>query len=145
MGTRADFYVGRGEQAEWLGSIAWDGHPESQPSRLLYATTERQFRAEVEIYLSERDDATNPEQGWPWPWDDSHTTDYSHAFEDNKVWATCFGYFWFDPLGEYPDRDDETKHTVFPDMSARKNVQRSGPGSGLIVVSFDAAGRMRVE
>lgn len=27
MGTRADFYVGRGEQAEWLGSIAWDGNP----------------------------------------------------------------------------------------------------------------------
>lgn len=28
MGTRADFYVGVGEQAEWLGSIAWDGNPE---------------------------------------------------------------------------------------------------------------------
>lgn len=27
MGTRADFYVGRGESAEWLGSIAWDGYP----------------------------------------------------------------------------------------------------------------------
>jgi hypothetical protein len=27
MGTRADFYVGRGETAEWLGSIAWDGNP----------------------------------------------------------------------------------------------------------------------
>ena len=27
MGTRADFYVGRGESAEWLGSVAWDGNP----------------------------------------------------------------------------------------------------------------------
>jgi hypothetical protein len=28
MGTRADFYVGRGETAEYLGSIAWDGYPD---------------------------------------------------------------------------------------------------------------------
>ena len=27
MGTRADFYVGRGEKAEWVGSIAMDGVP----------------------------------------------------------------------------------------------------------------------
>ncbi len=29
MGTRADFYVGLGEQAEWLGSVAWDGNPDN--------------------------------------------------------------------------------------------------------------------
>jgi hypothetical protein len=27
MGTRADFYVGRGPDAEWLGSVAMDGYP----------------------------------------------------------------------------------------------------------------------
>jgi hypothetical protein len=27
MGTRADFYVGRGKDAEWLGSVAFDGYP----------------------------------------------------------------------------------------------------------------------
>jgi hypothetical protein len=27
MGTRADFYIGRGTEAEWLGSVAWDGYP----------------------------------------------------------------------------------------------------------------------
>ena len=28
MGTRADFYVWPDDgPAEWLGSIAWDGHP----------------------------------------------------------------------------------------------------------------------
>lgn len=32
MGTRADFYIGRGENAEWLGSIAWDGDPWPTPS-----------------------------------------------------------------------------------------------------------------
>lgn len=29
MGTRADFYVGTGANAEWLGSIAYDGHPDT--------------------------------------------------------------------------------------------------------------------
>lgn len=28
MGTIADFYVGRGPKAEWIGSIAWDGYPD---------------------------------------------------------------------------------------------------------------------
>ncbi len=29
MGTRADFYTRTGDRLEWLGSIAWDGHPSS--------------------------------------------------------------------------------------------------------------------
>lgn len=28
MGTRADFYVGRGKDAEWIGSVAFDGYPD---------------------------------------------------------------------------------------------------------------------
>lgn len=40
MGTRADFYVGRGPEAEYLGSIAWDGHPEGMPSELLRSSAE---------------------------------------------------------------------------------------------------------
>ena len=31
MGTRADFYVGRGDAAEWIGSIAYDGYPFYKP------------------------------------------------------------------------------------------------------------------
>ena len=26
MGSRADFYIGEGTEAEWLGSVAWDGY-----------------------------------------------------------------------------------------------------------------------
>ena len=29
MDERADFYVGRGEDAEWLGSITWNGYPKA--------------------------------------------------------------------------------------------------------------------
>jgi len=38
MGTRADFYVGMGKDAEWLGSVAWDGY-EWADRRLALSTT----------------------------------------------------------------------------------------------------------
>ena len=38
MGTRADFYIGRGATAEWIGSIAWDGYPDGIPAPILEAT-----------------------------------------------------------------------------------------------------------
>jgi len=49
MGTRADFYVGRGETAEWVGSVAWDGYPNEpwgigRTTDLFTATTEADFR-----------------------------------------------------------------------------------------------------
>lgn len=47
MGTRADFYVGRGEQAQWLGSIGWNGYPEGINKEVLIARDEGIFRAAV--------------------------------------------------------------------------------------------------
>jgi hypothetical protein len=41
MGTRADFYVGRGGQAEWLGSIAWDGYPSGIDKWVFSVSTEQ--------------------------------------------------------------------------------------------------------
>jgi hypothetical protein len=114
MGTRADFYVGRGESAEWLGSIAWDGYP----------------------------DGIDPEMGWPWPWDDSGTTDYAYAFEDGAVYASSFGHAWFRPNPDAPDfgepewdehGNDLGSDATFPNMAERKAVTL-GPRSGVIVV-----------
>jgi hypothetical protein len=129
MGTRADFYVGRGRDAEWLGSIAWDGYPDAMTGNLLQATTPGMFRTEVAAFLAERDDATTPEMGWPWPWEDSNLTDYAYAFDDGKVWATG-GPGWFDPLDMEPENEGRT--VEFPDMSARKAVTM-GKRSGLLV------------
>ena len=81
MGTRADFYVGRGEKAEWIGSIAWDGYPDGMPDSLLAATSTEGYLQEVTDFFKERDDVTLPEDGWPWPWDDSGTTDYSYTLD----------------------------------------------------------------
>jgi hypothetical protein len=117
MGTRADFYVGRGETAEWVGSIAWDGYPEGimphaaekkrawvdgplMPAaakwpvgaHLFDATTEQEFRERVARFFEYREDVTLPENGWPWPWENSQTTDYAYAFDGGKVYASCFGH-----------------------------------------------------
>lgn len=138
MGTRADFYVGRGEDAEWLGSIAWDGYPEGIDAAVLEPTSEDDYREAVALFLGDRDDATAPEQGWPWPWDDSGTTDYAYAFDGGQVWGSCFGTPWFhaDVL-DANQRPETGEPARFPDMSERKAVTY-GRRSGVTIIGGGA-------
>ncbi len=135
MGTRADFYVGRGITAEWIGSIAWDGYPEAMPPALLRANSEAHWRNLVSLFLRERDDATLPDQGWPWPWENGHLTDYSYAFDGETVWASNYGSAWWRAQDVQPesDEDDAAEQVPFPDMTARQKVTL-GKRSGVIVV-----------
>jgi hypothetical protein len=140
MGTRADFYIGRGKDARWLGSVAWDGYADAilDGHGLGSAKTEDEFTALVEKRLAHRDDGTRPEMGWPWPWENSHTTDYSYAFDDGQVFTACFGYEWLtvaEALDPDRERAVESKTCVFPDMSALKNVTY-GPRSGVIMLGI---------
>ena len=139
MGTRADFYVGEGKDAEWLGSIAWDGYPSNDVLHNIFRSqSEEQYRSEVSKMLSGRkDDATLPEMGWPWPWEDSRTTDYSYSFQNNRVMASGFGYAWFDPFdGGAEDKENykEGDKLIFPNMKDRMNATL-GPRSGLIILT----------
>ena len=137
MGTRADFYVGRGPQAEWLGSIAFDGYPDGTPEPVLSVASEKDWREAVYRLLAEDDSASAPGHGWPWPWDDSRTTDYAYAFDGGQVWASSFGHEWFRPDPEAEncgEPEDSPKSAVFPDMSRFKNVAYD-KRSGLIIVS----------
>lgn len=140
MGTRADFYVGRGESAEWLGSISWDGYPAGMPWELLQTLNESMFRREVAKFIESREDGTKPEMGWPWPWSNSQTTDYSYAFDDGQVWASCFGHQWFDPNNPPESEDDDEDPEMrgdkvgFPDMKERQKVAM-GKRSGLLVIT----------
>jgi hypothetical protein len=137
MGTRADFYVGHGEQAEWLGSIAWDGYPMGlTDTGILLARNEARFRVAVAEFIGARNDGTTPEQGWPWPWDNSLTTDYSYAFDSGVVYASCFGSAWWKATEPQPERDDDDipKVAVFPDMTTRKRVTY-GSRSGVLIVT----------
>lgn len=125
MGTRADFYVGRGEHAEWIGSIAMDGYPEGIPASAMVASSEAEFRTAVTKILNDCDHATIPEQGWPWPWTDSATTNYAYAWDDTQVWVSHFGSYW---------SPGESKVAVFPDMSAIQKVAY-GARSGVIILN----------
>jgi len=132
MGTRADFYVGRGESAEWLGSVAYDGMDLAAPIKA--AADEGAYRIAVAAELAQRDDATLPAQGWPWPWEDSRTTDYAYAWDDGQVWACAFGRVWWPAKDERPD-DCGPKTAVFPNMKDRQRVT-FGPRSGVLVVGL---------
>ncbi len=123
MGTRADYYVGRGENAVWLGSVAYDGHPDSQPFADI--TSEEAYRKAVTEELRCRNDATTPDQGWPWPWEDSNLTDYAYAYDLGQVFVTRFGHGW----GVFPSPAEEETKLSFPNMKDRQNValdRRSG-------------------
>ena len=132
MGTRADFYVGRGESAEWLGSIAWDGYPDGIAVDVIQAKSEDAYRKAVSEMLDEDKASTRPERGWPWPWEDSRTTDYAYAFDGEKVWASCFGSEWWSAADPEPDHDSLKKTAIFPNMKNRQRVT-FGARSGLIV------------
>ncbi len=137
MGTRADFYIGRGAQAEWVGSIAWDGYPDGLKKPLLRATTKDEFMQRLEEFWTDRDDVTRPQDGWPWPWNNSATTDYAYAFDDGKVWASAFGNAWFDPLKPQPEEPHDDGSVVFPDMTHLKNNPPLGSKkSGLTVFGY---------
>jgi len=137
MGTRADFYIRKEESMEYMGSIAWDGYEIDE--YVLESKTEEDFRTNIQKFLSERDDSSTPaEHGWPWPWNDSRTTDYSYVFMAGKVWGSNWGYPLFDPLKpeseEDEQEDDQKLENFWPDMSPYKRV-RMDKGSGLIVIT----------
>lgn len=146
MPTRADFWVGEGEDAEWLGSIPWDGYPDGIEQRIIAASTESEYRTEVTLFLTSSNDTTMPDQGWPWPWSDSRTTDYAYLWLDGRVWASHFGDAMFlvqpelDDHGE-PDQDDPHPKVVvrgrpsYPAVIAPRNV-RFPEGSGFITLSI---------
>lgn len=117
MAAKADFYMGRGGDAEWLGSIEWDGMPEGIPELIRTAVEGEVYRREVKRFLAARPDCHMPEQGWPWKWNSSRSTNYSYAFEKDRVYACCFGSSWWKAVDPEPDHTTLTsKAAYFPYM-----------------------------
>ena len=140
MGTRADFYLGRGLEAKWVGSIGWDGYPDGLDEAVLTATDEVGFLKALKAFFKERDDVTDPKKhGWPWPWEDSNTTDYAYAFDENRVWINCFGHGWYSATGSAPAEEGDyyktPSQTVFPLYGGRQPKLDLGDRSGLLVIS----------
>lgn len=98
MGTGADFYVGKGKKARWVGSVGSYGHPETIPKAIWNAKNAREYRQAVRKFLKDpeiREVATLPEEGWPWSWDNSYGTDYSFTF-DKGFHISSWGCNWID-------------------------------------------------
>lgn len=135
MGTRADFYVGI-DKPEWIGSIAWDGYPTGLDDvmRGFFDGMERARFDKMVEKLAKREDWTPASDGWPWPWDDSSTTDYAYAWHDDKLWILGMveDDAWVTWDGE--KRKFTEHHGALPKFND-KNVKLGGPGSGLIVVT----------
>lgn len=163
MGTRADFYVGRGQDAEYLGSVSWDGYPDGFDTPFYHAVSETQYRAAVVSISEERDDWTDASEGWPWPWNTSRTSDYAYAFDEGKVYAAWNDYWWeltdsgacdpFNQLEENYDYDSPEYHEAkaelektlqrvdYPDMKDRAmSPEEQLNRSGLIVITSGPAG-----
>ncbi len=112
------------------------------------AKSEAEYRAAVLEFLNSRDDGTLPERGWPWPWNDSNTTDYAYTWDNGTVWHTI-GYepsYWWESNRKEPSEDDideqmasALQRTDFPDMRSKQKVVR-GQRSGLFVISNRAGG-----
>lgn len=134
MATKADFYVGRGPDAEWIGSLIWDVYPEGLPRKLLVASTEQDFRAEFGRLLALRPDGYDPANGWPWPWDNSITTPYVYAFDGGVVWGSYFGSSWWLASSPMPDPTTlQSKVARLPDMSMCPKLQPD-PGQRRVLV-----------
>ncbi len=133
MGTRSDFYVGPADALEWIGTVGYDGYPDGLPKALMGARTKKGFRSAVEKEIASRDDGVFPDAGWPWPWNDSTTSDYGYwhngeevLFEVDGHWIRVADHEIFRE-GQYPYSEEHLKKfsqgaASFPDMSARKNV-----------------------
>lgn len=145
MGTRADFYANDNGTPRWLGSIAYDGYPKSgNPDvyKLHDASSQEDWIARVGVMLNKEDHATRPEQGWPWPWSDSWTSDYAYTWVEgvgmvwtqNKYKGETEEKYWVSA----PQDEDGTEHRVpdpfeLPNMDHIKNVTLGGR-SGLLIV-----------
>ena len=129
MPSRADFYAGN----EWLGSAAWDVYPsavmEDEP-QIFCAASEGAYRQAVASYLTQKGaDATHPEQGWPWPWNNSDLSDNTYLFINGRTLVRDYsGPFIYYISGEVVDVD-----WTPPDMSEIKNVRWDQPGGAPMI------------
>jgi len=125
--TKADFYIGNGIAANWIGSIHSDGYPNGIPIQILICGNPTLFEEEVIEFIHKVDGVVKTDgDKWPWLWPDSRMTDYSYMFllDHSKVFASYFGRNLFDPIRFLQDGELESAyvglgHPVFPLEEAR--------------------------
>ena len=125
--TKADFYIGTGIAANWIGSINEDGYITGIALDILTCTNQTLYEELVVEFIEGRNGVvkTNGDK-WPWLWPDSRMTDYSYMFIEDlgKVVVSYFGRDMFDPLHYLQEGDMRAAsvglgHPVFPLKEAR--------------------------
>lgn len=144
MGTRADFYIRTATGLDWLGSVAMDGYDIEEMTAefatksarnqscldVKQARTEQEFRAALQSYFSHRWDVTMPAHGWPWPWENSETTDRAYVFDGGVVKLYACGK---EIVAGDDDAEGPAPDCGWPNMTDRQNVTL-GPRSGVIFI-----------
>lgn len=83
--TRADFYVGTGPNARYLGSVFNDGG--DIPASVKRARTPEKFEKAVARLIKKENGYTT----WQWGWETSQATDFSYWLENEKLYVVRFG------------------------------------------------------
>lgn len=130
MSTKTDFYIGRDDNAEWIGSLQWECDPENllrvpPGRRALSATDETTYRDAIADLLTtwELDElgiAYPRRTGWPWPWHTSHVSSWIVTFDpaDNGVFVTVGGGVRWEQIDHHTPREPRTDDVQPPDIEA---------------------------
>lgn len=132
----ADFYLGRGPNAEYLGSVATAGAPEDIEVWERFQNlddenyTPKDFRDEIkDLRGSTRADDSRQSAGrrWPWRYPDSSETPWAYAFDAGTVYVYRYGvemaavrcnYTRPGPQGVREPRRPQSSTPLFPTMTA---------------------------
>lgn len=121
---KADFYVGIGPDAEWIGSVSKCGSPFEMLTEMLLQVNQTMYEELVIEYINYCEGVVaNHICQWPWQWPDSRMTDYSYFFvpEHEKVYVSIGGDVLLDPIkliqhGSISEADTHLGPPVFPMM-----------------------------
>jgi len=98
---KADFYVGDGRQADWVGSVNRCGEIWAISTPILLQVNRTMYEELVIEYINFCEGVVaNHVCQWPWEWPDSSGTDYSYIFSPahEKVYMSIQGGDLMDPI-----------------------------------------------
>ncbi len=98
---KADFYVGMGSNADWIGSVEKCGEVWALDTTILIQVNKTMYEELVIEYIKfYKGIVANHVCQWPWEWTDSRMTNYSYIFipEHEKVYMSIEGGDLMDPI-----------------------------------------------
>lgn len=121
MSSKADFYIGMGPSAEWLGSVHRCGELWALSTNILIQSSRVMYEELVTEYIELcKGIVAEHVCQWPWPWDDSRMTEYTYIFlpTRNKVYMSVMGEMLVDPIRLLKGEDLQTANSMlgYPDF-----------------------------